>query len=253
MFESNHLQSFNDLCIEKSNENKIVNLFSQKDELSSDILVSGCIKAIEHQQSQYIPIILDYINDKKITLEGIDTRIIYNCAIHFNNLELLEMLDSKLAVIESLKEDKYVRVGRNGKVELIGDNSNNNPISSLPNKNTKEHYIGNPLLFSLTNFNIDALEYILKKATEIHPTVIENAFIETIVTNNHNAVFYLTENKKTRNIIKESKIINLFLKENTEYIEMKKKVLALLEVMMLKDELEINSSNNNVVERKLKI
>ena len=223
---------------DESKENEVKNFLSN--EVNSELLVYAMLGAIELGQTQYVNLIMNHIKDKEPEFEARDTKVIFNCAIKCNNLKLLELLNNKFSVIDTLKEKVYVRINNIGKVEELGMM----PMAETSAQAIKDNYVGNPLLFSLTNFNIEALDFLLSKCQDINPSVVENAFVESCVLENSNAVFYLTEHSTTREVLNKSKTITAFLNEKTELYEIKEKAKTSLAMMNLKDELPENSTIN---------
>lgn len=219
-----------------ANEIEVNELLSTN--VNSDLLVYAMLGSIKLGQTQYVNLIMNYIENKNPVFEVRDTKVIFNCAIKSHNWELLDLIDKKFSVIDTLNDKVYVRVSSKGKVEDLGII----PMAIDAMQGIKDDYIGNPLLFSLTNFNVEALELLLDRCQNINPTVVENAFVESCVLENSNAVFYLIEHDKTREILTNSKIINLFLNEEKQLYEIKQKANSSLAMMSLKDELPINNS-----------
>lgn len=246
LFEQNQTTNYGvyQLFGKKTNEIEIKNFLSNK--INSELLVYAMLGSVRLGQTQYTNLIMAHIEDKSPDFEVRDTKVIFNCAIKCNNWELLEVLDNKFSVIDTLKENVYVRVSSNGKVEELGVI----PMATDAIQGVKDNYVGNPLLFSLTNFNVEALDFLLEKCQDINPSVVENAFVESCVLENSNAVFYLIEHPKTREILNNSKIISSFLSEETQILDLKQKAKSSLAMMNLNDEL---STNATTVKPKLKM
>jgi hypothetical protein len=208
--------------------------------INSELLVYAMLGSIKLGQAQYVNRILTHIEDKKPDFEVRDTKVIFNCAIKCNNWELLDILDKRFSVIDTLKEKIYVRINSKGKVEDLGVM----PMAIDAVEGIKDDYVGNPFLFSLNNFNAEALEFLLDKCQDINPTVVENAFVESAVLENSKAVLYLTQHNKTRQILNKSTTINLFLSDETQLLDIKQKAKSSLAMMNLSDELPTNTASD---------
>jgi uncharacterized protein YnzC (UPF0291/DUF896 family) len=235
------------LFSEKGNDIEIDKLLLNP--IYDDLLVYAFLGAIKHNQVNYIEKLLVNIktnsfNNKNTYIEPANIKLIFNCAIEAENIELINILNEQFLVTDTLKEWRYVRVDEKGNLEFAGFLPTN--INSL--ERIKESYIGNPFLFGLSNSKLEIVELLLNKCEDIHPSVVENAFVESCDAMNEIAVRYLVENYKTRQIINNSKTLLLFLNEEKQLSEFKQKAKSHLTMMTLKDEL-----GNNVVKDKPKL
>jgi hypothetical protein len=238
-----HVKEFYNLFSKKENQFEIEKLLSS--EIDSELLVYGFLSAVKHNQQDYINTLLTNIkintfNNKNKYIETSNIKLIFNCAIEYENIDLINALNDQFAIIDTLKEYRYVRVDEKGKLENTGFL----PAGKNLLEKFKEDYIGNPFLFGLSNSKLEMVEFLLQKCKDIHPSVVENAFVESCDIMNETAVLYLTENKQTRKIINESKIISLFLNEEIQLYEIKQKAKASLAMMNLKDELGGNTAKD---------
>jgi hypothetical protein len=226
--------------------------------LSSFVFTYGFIAAIKNNQTNYVEPLLNYLVNNNISSDNqysyLD--IVFNATIEFGDFRLIEKLDKQFHIIQenlkakanleiTINDTVYAEIRANGKIHL---HSAFIPHQSMTEKIISKYALS-PLRFNAKNFNRNILDYIFKQNYDINPMQIEKVFLESIINQNSEASLYFILNDKTRQIIKKSSIINAFLNDTETLLNAKKEVLSTLEMLELKEELQIN----HVKENKLKI
>ncbi len=240
------------LCKEYGNEDEILNLLSSTLH-KKQIFTYGFINAIESKKEDYFPFLISYMEKERIISDSVYfyTDILFNAACNFNYFNLAKELDNKFDIIkQSLIQSQNLEVYLNGNLygyidkrgELSLNTKHQYPTAS---QKILKSYAMSPLRYNARNFNKEVLDYILADDNEINAVLIEKVLLENICIENSQANLYLVNNDKTRDIIKKSEIINIFLNEGSTLISNKKEVLSVLSMIDLKEELSNNNSNSN--------
>jgi hypothetical protein len=222
------------------------------------VLTYGFLGAIKNNKKKCIPMLLDYFiaSDIKSYSNYSYLNIVFNVASECNNIDLMNKLDKQFSIMENtLKEPTDFKLYINDTVYAKLDSIGKTFLYPAPRldlsltERKMSEYSLQPLRFSAKNFNGKVLDNILNGNYEINPMQLEKVILESIANENPESSLYFVLNDKTRQIMKNSSIINLCLNEKTTLSKIKDEVLKALTMVELKEELP----HNNIKQNKTKI
>lgn len=180
--------------------------------------------------SNHNSVVADYLNDKYSVLEN---------AISNDMGNGISLLCGAHSVFADFQSDGSLSVG----------GAMGGPLSEKEEK--INHYVKNPILFNLKNFNSDVLDKFFDNDYKIHPSLMLHAIVENVYLNNEKAISYLFENEKCTDVIKNCNDIRNFIESDENYSENKTQVRNYLLKNALEESIPHKGEEHNNSKNKL--
>jgi hypothetical protein len=236
--------------------------FMEKNKIKPNLssLMDALFSGIKANRESIVTTLFDYMDKNGINSDDNFDRLqlIFNYATSLNTTygnNLAKSLDEKYSIVErsiSSKMDDYITL-LSGSHSLWGTLKSDGSLETggamggewSQEQTEKNHYLLNPILFNLNNFNPKLLDSFFNSEYEVHPSVVAHGLVTNIYLDNSEAVLYLFSNKKCAEIIKKSPEIRAFLKSDVNFEDRKKEARIALSMIELNEELGDNNTSKN--------
>lgn len=213
---------------------KLFLLLKSKQLFDNELLGSGLLSAIIHKQDQYIDLILNFTNNNKTVFNSYQQNVLFNSAFKNKNQKIIEYFDTNYSIAKNLDKKSHlelINIDAKGKFNYSGAFCDGYP-DEIFKGNYLETYLSfnkDPLNFSVHSKNEVMFNWLLEKNNNhINPELIEEIFIDLTSFHKKESLLFLINQKASREIIEKSDLIDLFLSEKTQFLDIKFEVKKVL-------------------------